>query len=104
MNTLKLLRWLGLIEGISFLLLLFVAMPLKYLYQAPEAVRVVGMVHGFLFVALVGVLVHVSVERSWSVIKGAQIFGAAIVPFGFVFIDRLLKREMASLSEQSSAS
>ncbi|WP_317048755.1 DUF3817 domain-containing protein [Hymenobacter sediminis] len=60
------LRVVGFLEGISFLVLLGIAMPLKYLLGQPEAVRIVGMAHGVLFVAYVLLVLQVSLERSWS--------------------------------------
>ena len=52
-NQLKAFKWISILEGISFLLLLFIAMPLKYLYDMPEMVQQVGMAHGVLFIAYV---------------------------------------------------
>ena len=56
-TTLNRLRSIGTWEGISYLLLLFVAMPLKYIWGHPEAVRVVGMAHGILWMAFIQVKV-----------------------------------------------
>lgn len=89
---LQALRVLGIVEGISFLLLLFVAMPAKYLFARPELVRVVGMAHGVLFVALCVVLAQTHVARDWSLGRSARVFLAALVPFGFLWIDRELRR------------
>ena len=56
MEELKQFRWVAFLEGLSFVLLLFVAMPLKYWAGLPLAVRIVGMVHGLLFVLFIGAL------------------------------------------------
>ena len=53
MNTLKTFRYIALAEGISFLILLFIAMPLKYLANMPEPVKLFGMMHGVLFVLFI---------------------------------------------------
>ena len=87
------LRSVAVLEGFSYLLLLFVAMPLKYLGDMPLAVSVVGSIHGALFVWL-GMLVGGGLTRrgrpmSWSV----RIMVAALLPFGMFVIDRRLKAE-----------
>ncbi len=51
MKSLERLRIIGNIEGISYLVLLGIAMPMKYMGNMPQAVRIAGSVHGFLFVA-----------------------------------------------------
>ncbi|MEL6442611.1 MAG: DUF3817 domain-containing protein [Bacteroidota bacterium] len=87
------LRLAGLVEGTSFLVLLFIAMPLKYLADQPEAVSVVGWVHGALFVLFGVALLIAMQDEGWSLKKAAVIFIAAVVPFGPFVIDRQLKRE-----------
>ena len=90
-------RLVAFLEGLSFLVLLFVAMPLKYLAGLPQAVRVVGMAHGVLFVAFVLLLVQVAVERGWSVRRVAAAFGASLGPCGTFALDRSLAREAATV-------
>lgn len=85
------LRILALIEGVSFLLLLGVAMPLKYAAGIPEAVKIVGWMHGILFVALCYMLFKVTVEERWPITRSAMVFIAALLPFGPFVIDRRLK-------------
>ncbi len=99
MGAVRAVRITGVIEGLSWLLLLFVAMPLKYAFGYPEAVRAVGSAHGFLFVAFVLLLLRAFAERSWSIRRGALLFLAALVPFGFLFVDKTLRAEEAELSE-----
>ncbi len=84
-------RWVGLVEGVSFLLLLGVAMPLKYFANWPTGVSVVGMAHGVLFLAYVGLIVGAYAAGRlggrlslWSAV-------AAVVPFGPFLIDRKLR-------------
>src|SRR5215218_2485323 len=64
-NSVRLLRTVGLIEGISLLVLLCIAMPLKYVWHIPEAVKVVGWVHGVLFVLFMAVAFRVYEQRDW---------------------------------------
>jgi integral membrane protein len=89
------LRAVGLLEGLSFVVLLGVAMPLKYLAGMPEMVRVVGMAHGVLFLLFVAAALHVALERRWPIGRFALALAASVVPFGPVVLDaRLLRREM----------
>lgn len=95
-TALKQLRVIGTIEGVSFLLLLFVAMPLKYGFDLPQAVRFTGMGHGLLFLAYV-----IALARAWSecerplpwLLRG---FAAAVLPFGPFWLDRTLRDEIAA--------
>ena len=82
------LRVLGWIEGVSFLLLLGVAMPLKYAAGKPTAVKVLGWAHGALFVLLLVVLAAVMLRRRWPLRRGALVVAAALLPFGPFLADR----------------
>lgn len=94
-NTLKYFRIVAMLEGVSFLLLLFVAMPLKYMYQMPMPNKIIGMVHGVLFVAYVFYLMNTKAEYGWSFKKAMGGFLASILPFGtFVFDAMVLKKEV----------
>ncbi|MGB0715806.1 MAG: DUF3817 domain-containing protein [Phycisphaerae bacterium] len=92
-STVGRLRLIGMIEGISFLVLLGIAMPLKYLADRPEAVQVVGWIHGVLFVMFCLALALASLEKRWRVTRIAMVFAAALIPFGPFIIDGKLKRE-----------
>ena len=92
----KILRILGNIEGVSYLLLLGVAMPLKYFCDTPEAVRVTGMAHGLLFVAYCLVLVLCTRKSKWSFGFGTYLFVATLIPFGTFVTDRKLKDKSAA--------
>jgi integral membrane protein len=91
LSSVHTLRVLALTEGVSFLLLLGVAMPLKYLADMPLAVKVVGWAHGLLFVALCYVLLRVTLEKRWPPARAGMVFLAALLPFGPFVIDRRLK-------------
>jgi integral membrane protein len=91
------LRAVSLTEGVSYLLLLLVAMPLKYVWGLPLAVKWVGWAHGVLFMAL-GVLLLLAMLRAALPFKLALIVGvAALLPAGPFFADRLLRRHQESL-------
>lgn len=95
MNALRTFRWIALIEGVSYLVLLFIAMPLKYLLDMPLAVRITGGVHGFLFVAFCAALLWVMLARGWPLLRAILAFVSSLVPFGTFVLDRYLVREMA---------
>jgi len=97
-RALNRLRLVGVLEGLSFLVLLGVAMPLKYLAGQPQAVQVVGWVHGGLFVAFVATLLHAAQLRRWPVGRTAAAFVSALLPFGTFFLDKQLRAEAAGLS------
>lgn len=94
MKRVRFLRRVGLLEGASYVLLLFIAMPLKYLLDQPMAVRITGIVHGGLFILLLYALVLVIVQRRWPPQRSLLVLGAALIPLGPWFIDRMLRREM----------
>ena len=88
------LRLLGLVEGLSMLVLVFVAMPLKYLAGQPEMVRLVGSVHGALFIVLVLYALYVGYEQGWSFRKVTMwILVGSVFPFGpFIADHRILRK------------
>ncbi len=87
------LRLLGIAEGVSLLLLAFIAMPLKYMAGKPEAVKVIGWMHGLLFIAFMAAVLYVFYQRKWSFKKVLIAFIAALLPFGTFFFDARLKKE-----------
>jgi integral membrane protein len=99
MAPLRWLRRIGLLEGASFLILLGVAMPLKYLGGLPMAVKIAGWIHGLLFVLLLALLMLTMQERRWPWTRGAMVVAAALLPFGPFVIDRRLRDEEAGNGE-----
>jgi integral membrane protein len=87
------LRAVGLSEGVSFLLLLGVAMPLKYIAGLPIFVKVVGWVHGGLFVLFCIALVHAATKHRWPLLRTGQLLLASLIPFGTFLVDGSLARE-----------
>jgi integral membrane protein len=86
-------RWVALFEGVSFLVLLGIAMPLKYIAGYPLAVRVVGSAHGVLFVAYVLLVAALFLVQRWSLPRVAQALVLSVVPFGTFALDRRLRAE-----------
>lgn len=87
------LRITGILEGISYLLLLFIAMPLKYWAGIPEAVKAVGWVHGLLFVIYAVLILYVQIEVKWKFKYSVLAFIASLLPFGTFLIDKTLQKE-----------
>ena len=79
------------IEGYSYLLLLFVAMPLKYMMGFAIATKVVGMIHGILFMAFMYLLVVAWQEAKWSTKETLIFFIASLIPFGTFFTKKKIK-------------
>ena len=81
------------IEGVSLLVLLFIAMPLKYIWHQPMAVKIIGWVHGGLFVLFIWLAIRAYSERGWPFKKLVLAFVAAFLPFGTFVFDKKLKEE-----------
>lgn len=92
--ALKILTIAGYLEGTSFLLLLGVAMPLKYMMGVPEAVKYVGMAHGVLFIAYILILIGAASKIKmplWALPAGVI---GSFLPFGPFIFDHLLKKNL----------
>jgi integral membrane protein len=90
-NPISFLRQVALVEGVSFLLLLGVAMPLKYLAHLPQAVKWTGWAHGILFVIFGVALLQAMLVAKWSIGRAAMVFIGALLPFGPFVLDRRMK-------------
>ena len=95
MNNLKILSLLGILEGISFLALLGVCMPLKYIYEIPEPTSVIGMAHGLLFIAYCAWVIIVASEFKWSNTETVLSLLASILPFGTFVADKKIFKQYA---------
>lgn len=92
-TAINVLRVLGWLEGGSFLLLMFVGMPLKYMAGNPAVVKALGMPHGILFIAYVVMANMIAEEMNWPLKVRAYALLAAIFPFGtFLFEHKFLKK------------
>ena len=93
-HPLTVLRWIGLAEGVSFLVLLGIAMPLKHLAHMPAPVKYVGWAHGLLFILYVLALGHATAVQLWSPVRAAGLFVAALLPCGTFVAERWLRRQV----------
>ncbi|WP_424940056.1 DUF3817 domain-containing protein [Aliiroseovarius sp. S253] len=101
-RSIWLFRKIASIEGWSYLLLLFVAMPLKYWAGMPQFVPMVGMAHGWLFIAYMGVLVFASSYGGLSMARVNWAILASLLPFGTFVHDPYLKREEEAVRTQDA--
>jgi integral membrane protein len=87
------LRVISITEAISYLVLLGIAMPLKYIWGEPMAVRIVGMIHGILFCIFCAALLDAKLTQKWSLKAPFWIFMASLVPFAPVWVELWLKKQ-----------
>jgi integral membrane protein len=97
------LRAIGFAEGVSYLLLLCVAMPLKYLAGLPLAVKVTGWAHGVLFVAYGLAAIHAFRDRGWDLRRLAVVLAASLVPIGTFLLDRGWREEEERAAREAGA-
>ncbi len=93
LKTLQRFRIISISEGISFLVLMFIAMPLKWIFGMPEMVTYTGWIHGFLFILYIFVLFPTSRSLKWSFGNTFLALIASLLPFGPFLFDRKLKEE-----------
>ena len=93
MSSLSIFRKVAVAEGISYLFLLLIAMPIKYLLHYKEVVKYTGWLHGILFIAYIACLVMAWQEQKWKFGKAILIFLASLFPFAPFVVDRKLKDE-----------
>ena len=84
----KFFKIVALLEGISLLLLLLFAMPMKYIFEIPIYVKIIGMAHGLLFIGYIVLAIINKIEEQWPIKKFLIICVASIVPFGTFYIEK----------------
>ena len=95
-QPLKRLRWVGYAEGTTLLLLVFVAVPLKYLGGWPTGTSIMGPVHGATFILYVVTLIEVANSSLLNRPEILRTFGACLIPFGPFLNDAFLKKKLAA--------
>ena len=100
-NSIRNLRVIGILEGISYLVLLCIAMPLKYMMDLPHAVKVVGWAHGVLFMLYIPAVFLAWRPMGWKFIQGMIALAASLVPLGTFFLDKQLSRREKQLAENA---
>lgn len=97
MNKIRTLRIVGILEGISYLVLLGIAMPLKYFYSIPEAVKYTGWAHGVLFMAYIPAVFIARKSMNWGFAWTVLALKASLFPFGTFILDKYLVRRQKEL-------
>ncbi|MEO0733400.1 MAG: DUF3817 domain-containing protein [Bacteroidota bacterium] len=92
------LRIVAFLEGLSLIVLVFIAVPLKHLLDKPGLVVAVGPVHGALFLLFIFLTIGAAIEYAWSGKTIAKVIIACFIPFGTFYIDKtiLAKQELRS--------
>ena len=76
------------LEGLSYILLLFIAVPIKYMAGDPQFVKLLGMPHGVLFLAYIVLAIMLASEMKWTKKTLVIVLLASIIPFGTFYVDR----------------
>ena len=93
-HPVTMLRITGMIDGLSLLLLLGVAMPLKYLADMPSMVTIVGAAHGFIFIAYLCTIIYTQLRIHWNVGLSFIALLVAFIPFGNLAFDFYLRKQL----------
>lgn len=80
-------RIIAFLEGLSYILLLFLAVPIKYVYENPSYVKILGMPHGILFVLYLIIAFVIKQEKNWKTPDFLIILIASVLPFGTFYVD-----------------
>ena len=94
-NPVTWLRKVALAEAVSYLILLGIAMPLKYGWNMPDPVRVVGTIHGVLFLVFCHALVRVVFRGRWPTLRLVAVFVASLLPIVPFVMDRRMQAWIA---------
>jgi len=92
-NMLKTFRFTAVLEGISYLALFAISMPLKYLATLGQPNKYIGYAHGFLFIVYLVLAVVLTMERKWGMKRFTVLFVASLLPFGTFYIDKKYLRD-----------
>lgn len=100
-TSIGMFRFIAILEGVSTLLLFFIAMPLKYFANMPWAVKYAGWVHGILFMLYIALLIQVFLKYKWSLAQVLMAFLASLVPFGPFLLNSQHQKEEVIILEQN---
>ena len=95
------LRVIAILEGISLLILVFIAVPMKYYFGYPEGTKIVGPIHGALFLLFVFNTLSVGVEQNWKFrVTTWKVILASVIPFGTFYIDNKILSKIKEAGEE----
>jgi len=92
MSLLKIFRIIAFIEGLSYVLLLFIAVPIKYLNNDPSYVKMLGMPHGLLFMGYVALAIVLRTDNQWIKNNFFMVLMASVIPFGTFVVEKKLNK------------
>ncbi len=95
LSFINIFRLVAFFEGVSYILLLFIATPIKYLSEDPQYVKMLGMPHGILFMGYVILAFMYKKETHWTNNQFLVILLASVIPFGTFYIDRKYLKKLA---------
>ena len=87
-SLLNIFRVIAFLEGVSYILLLFIATPIKYFGDDPQYVKLLGMPHGLLFISYVVLAIMLKNELKWDTKQFGIVLLASIIPFGTFYVER----------------
>ena len=99
LSTLSQFRIIAFLEGISFLLLMLMAVPLKYFWDEPIVVSFIGAIHGALFMAFLYYQYESNLKHKWDMRFNAIAFIASLIPFGTFWLDKELEKKAKEAKE-----
>lgn len=94
MSELKKFKLINKIEGISYIILIFIAMPMKYYAGIPMATKIIGMLHGLLVFAFIYQIIEAKKEAGFTLKETALYTVFSLIPFGSFYTDRLLAKKI----------
>ncbi|MFV7790152.1 DUF3817 domain-containing protein [Aliarcobacter lanthieri] len=90
-------RTISIIEGISYLVLVFIAMPLKYFFDEPLAVKIFGMMHGIFFILFCIALYNAMRQYKWEFLFSLKLFIYSLIPFFFILIEKEIVKKRGNI-------
>lgn len=95
MNLINLFRIIAILEGLSYVLLLFIATPIKYFTQNEILVKLLGMPHGILFIAYIVMAFLIKNKNQWINKHFIWVLLASLIPFGTFVVERKITKKTA---------
>ena len=92
MSLLKIFRIIAFLEGLSYVLLLFIAVPIKYLKNDPSYVKMLGMPHGLLFMGYIALAIVLRTDNQWIKNNFFMVLMASVIPFGTFVVEKKLNK------------
>ncbi|MGB0770549.1 MAG: DUF3817 domain-containing protein [Flavobacteriaceae bacterium] len=92
MSLLKIFRIIAFLEGLSYVLLLFIAVPIKYLNNDPSYVKMLGMPHGLLFMGYIALAIVLRTDNQWIKNNFFMVLIASVIPFGTFVVEKKLNK------------